>query len=126
MEKYELGLKKKSFSLYYNGGEIWSEHLDSLYDQKELLKQKFLKDLEVIRRPSTSSYIGIAMNETEVDIEILDLIIDSFTSMSKPLKKVVFIGLKSKMKSYINKKNAETPFVMTCLDDYEKAKEWLI
>jgi len=36
MEKYKLGLKKKSFSLSYNGGEIWCEHLDSLYDQTEL------------------------------------------------------------------------------------------
>ncbi len=30
IEKIELGLKKKSFSMFFNGGEIWFEHLDSL------------------------------------------------------------------------------------------------
>lgn len=32
---------KKSFSLLYNGGDIRCEHLDSLYDKRELLLEKF-------------------------------------------------------------------------------------
>lgn len=126
MEKYELGLKKKSFSLFFNGGEIWCEHLDSLYSEKELLIQKFNQDLVQIRRPSTSSFIVINLDESEVDNEVLELIIHSFVTLQKPLRKVVFVGLNTKMKSYIKNKNKATSFTMTCINDYEKAKEWLI
>ena len=126
MKKYELGLNKKSFSLFYNGGEIWCEHLDSLYNEKDLLKQKFLQDLIQISRPSMSSFIAVDLDESEVDTEILELIINSFIMLKKPLCKVVFVGLNSKMKRYIKKKNADTSFFMICMDDYEKAKEWLV
>jgi hypothetical protein len=126
MKKYELGLNKKSFSLFYNGGEIWCEHLDSLYNEKDLLKQKFVQDLVQISRPSTSSFIAVDLDESEVDTEILELIINSFIMLKKPLRKVVFVGLNSKMKRYIKKKNVDTSFFMICMDDYEKAKEWLV
>lgn len=126
MEKHERGLNKKSFQLYFHGGEIWCEHLDSLYHQKDLLKQKFEQDLAIISRPSTSSFIAVNLDESEVNQEILKLIIDSFVMLTKPLRKVVFIGLNLKMKNYIKKKNAETVFAMACIDDFEKAKEWLV
>lgn len=126
MEKYELGLNKKSFSVFFNGGEIWCEHLDSIYKEKELLKQKFNQDLVQISRPSTSSFIVIDLDESEVDTEILELIIDSFVMLKKPLRKVVFVGLNARMKRYINKRNKDTSFTMTCIDDLEKAKEWLV
>jgi len=125
MEKYELGLNKKSFSIYYHGGEIWCEHLDSLYGEKELLLQKFRQDLIVIARPSTSSFIVVNLDESDVDKEMIEFIMNSFIELKKSLRKIVFVGLSSKMKSIIKKKNLETSFVMTCIDDYEKAKEWL-
>ena len=125
MEKYELGLNKKSFSIYYHGGEIWCEHLDSLYGEKELLLQKFRQDLIVIARPSTSSFIVVNLDESDVDKEMIEFIMNSFITLKKSLRKIVFVGLNSKMKSYIKKKNLETSFVVTCIDDYEKAKEWL-
>ena len=126
MEKYELGLKKKSFSLFYNGGEIWCEHLDSLYGEKELLKQKFKQDLIQISRPSASSFIIVDLDQSDVDREILELIVDSFAMLKKALCKVVFVGLDFKMKTYIKKRNADVSFMMTCIDDFEKAKEWLV
>jgi hypothetical protein len=126
MENHELGLNKKSFSLFYNGGEIWCEHLDSMYSEKDLLIQKFDQDMVQISRPSTSSFIAVAVAQSDVDRDILEHIIDSFIKMEKPLHKVVFIGLNLKMKSFVKKKNAEASFVMTCIDDFEKAKEWLV
>ena len=126
MEKYKLGLKKKSFSLSYNGGEIWCEHLDSLYDQTELLKQKFMEDLLQIQKPSSSSFIAVVLNESDVDGEILDQIINEFSSLMRQLRKVVFIGLTMKLKRYVKKRSIDTNFLMVCMDDLEKAKEWLV
>lgn len=124
MEKYELGSNKKSFALYYNGGEIWCEHLDSMCGERELILEKFNHDMEVIRRPSTSSYIVIDLDETEVDEALLDHIIDSMKGLEKQLCKVAFVGLNSKMKRFIKAKDSN--FVIRCIDDFEKAKEWLI
>lgn len=126
IEKYKLGLKKKSFSLAYNGGEIWCEHLDSLYDQTELMKQKFMGDLLQIRKPSSSSFIAVVLNESDVDGEILDQIINEFSNLKRQLRKVAFIGLTLKMKRYVKKRSADTNFLMVCMDDLEKAKEWLV
>ncbi|WP_395549155.1 MULTISPECIES: hypothetical protein [unclassified Lacrimispora] len=126
MEKYEYGLNKKSFSLFYNGGEVWCEHLDSLYGEKELLKQKFKWDLIEISRPSTSSFIAVVLDDSDVDKEVLDWIVDRFIMLNKPLRKIVFVGLDLKMKSYMKKKKVDSLFMMACIDDLEKAKEWLI
>lgn len=126
MEKYEFGLNKKSFSLFYHGGEVWCEHLDSLYGEKELLKQKFKQDLIEISRPSTSSFIAVVLDDSDVDKEVLNWIVDGFVMLNKPLRKIVFVGLDLKMKSYMKKKKADNSFMMACIDDLEKAKEWLI
>lgn len=126
MEKYELGLKKKSFSIFYNGGEIWCEHLDSLYDKTELLKQKFVQDLEQIDKPSASSFLAVVLNDSHVDKELLEQIVDHFSGLKKQLQKVAFIGLDANMKRYIKKRNANTTFPMICMDDLEKAKDWLV
>lgn len=126
IEKIELGLKKKSFSMFFNGGEIWFEHLDSLYDQTELIKQKFMQDLLEIQRPSTSSFIAVILDESNINGEILDLIINGFSNINKQLRKVVFIGLTIKMKRYVKKRSVNTNFMIICMDDLEKAKEWLV
>lgn len=126
MDQYPAGANKKSFSLFYNGGEIWCEHLDALYQSTELLKQKFYEDLKEIKRPSTSSVIAINLDQTEVTEEILELIVGSLCKLEKPIKKIVFIGLNSSMKRYIRKTAKTTNILLTCIDDYEKAKEWLI
>lgn len=126
VDKIEIGLKKKSFSMFFNGGEIWFEHLDSLHDQTELIKQKFTQDLLEIQRPSTSSFIAVILNESNINGEILDLIINEFLNLNKQLRKVVFIGLTMKMKRYVKKRSTHTNFLIICMDDLEKAKEWLV
>lgn len=126
MEKYELGLNKKSFSLYFNGGEIWCEHLDSLYEHTDLMKEKFRQDLLQISVPSTSGFIAVNLDETKVSQEEVKEIIDSLVGLDKSLRKVVFVGLNSKNKRYVKKRSNDTPFRMTCIDDFQEAKEWLL
>ncbi|MEE1002901.1 MAG: hypothetical protein U0L17_04090 [Acutalibacteraceae bacterium] len=126
MEKYELGINKKSFSLYFGGGEIWCEHLDSLCDRKDLFFEKFDNDLKTIKRPSASSYLAVILNETDVDREMIDYLLDTFISLDKPLKKIAFIGLDNKWNKYINKKNKGTYILMKSISDLEEAKNWLI
>ena len=124
MDKYEPGMNKKSFSLYYHNGAIWCEHLDALYDGRELIIKKFSQDLITIARPSTSSFIAMNVDESVVDKELLDYLLKALNSIEKTVQKVAIIGLKPGMKRYARKFNGK--FQIECIDDFEKAKEWLV
>ena len=43
---------KKSFVLYFGGGEIWFEHLDGIYQYAELALEKLCADSDFFCRPS--------------------------------------------------------------------------
>lgn len=125
----DLLIIRESFAMYYGGGQIWFEQLDALSVHKDIVKEKFLKDLEVIRRPSAPAFLAINLNETLVDEEIAGVITDGLCKVERRIIKVVFVGLsrdgkklmKKALKSYM-----EDKFVYHFMDDYEKAKEWLV
>lgn len=62
-----VGINKKSFSMFFGGGEIWFEHLDGLYGYTNLAIEKFEKDYQECKRPSFPSLIAINLDETEVN-----------------------------------------------------------
>ena len=121
-----LGTDKKSFSLFYNGGSIWCEHLDSLYNEYEIVKAKFTQDLAEIKKPSESAFIAIALAQTEVTKEILNFLYDGLTRIDRPLQKIVLIGLSFPMKRYAKKTWKDAGFLINCIDDFEHAKMWLL
>ena len=121
---------RESISMFFGDGEIWFEQLDALSIYKDVILDKFLKDMETIKRPSSSAFIGINLNESLVDKEIADTIISNLSQASSFIKKVVFVGLDRKgiklMKQSIDNNQKSTGFVYTFINDYEKAKEWLV
>lgn len=128
--KLEAGIHKKSFALNYNGGMIWCEHLDSLGDSSHIVVDKFEKDMQQLIKKSTPAYVAVNLDETLVNREILEKIVYSYRDMDKDLKKVAFIGLSRRNKKLLHKivKGSQKPitYIVTCIDDYEKAKEWLV
>lgn len=128
--KIAAGKKKKSMSLYFNNGEIWFEHLDSLGSNQEYLKQKFQNDLPMIKRPSGSAYVCVNLDETEVNSQILEFILYTFRDMEKLIRKVAFVGLNRQGRKSLKEliKNSDVPisFLIKCFNDYQLSKEWLI
>ena len=128
--KLEAGIKKKSFSLYYNNGEIWCEHLDSLGDHKRIVKDKFKEDLLEVKKVSAPSLVAVNLDETMVDQDILEMILYSYRDLDKDVKKVVFVGLSRRsvrlMNKIIRESNRKITYITTCINDFEKAKEWLV
>lgn len=124
MKESNIGLDKNSFSISFKGGEIWIEHLDSIQDAA-CIKEKFIQDLTQIKRPSTSSFIAINLEQSDVNEELLTYIIDSLCRIEKPIRKVVFLGLQYELKQLLNKRKKEINYIVKCMDDFEKAKEWL-
>lgn len=120
---------RESFAMYFGGGQIWFEQLDALSVHKDIVKEKFIKDLEVIRRPSAPAFLAVNLNETLVDEDIAGMIVAGLRMVERRILKVVFVGLNKEGKKLLKKalRNfMEDKFVYQFIDDYEKAKEWLV
>lgn len=119
---------RESMKLAYCGGEIWFEQLDSLSVYKDIVIEKFTKDMEYMKRPSYPAFIAVNLCNTLVDLEIAELIIKGLTRIERVILKLVFVGLCKADKKLIKSllKEHRHTFVYAFIDDYEKAKEWLI
>jgi hypothetical protein len=124
------GTHKKSFAMSYMGGEIWFEHLDGMYSYTEEVIQKFLKDIPNIAKTSAPSLIAVNLDDTFIDDQIIKIISDTYISNAKYLHKLVFVGLnhysRNKMKKAFQKRNGQYQFAINYINDFEKAKEWLV
>jgi hypothetical protein len=127
MDGMELpGFKKKSFSMYYGGGEIWFEHLDGMYGYTDLAIQKLASDYIQLKKPSMPSLIAVNLDETQVNEELCNEIARAFTVKEKRYTKIVFIGVKRQQKKLLQRLLSNNGFALAFINDFEKAKEWLI
>lgn len=120
------GVTKKSFSLFYNGGEIWCEHLDGIHGYTDIAVEKLNIDYEVLRKPSKPGFIAINVAETKCEEKLLDAVCEKLTSGEKKIMRVVFVGVPIIKKSYIRNKLTDAGFEFEFINDFEKAKHWLI
>ena len=60
------GLKKKSFAMFFGGGEIWFEHLDGLFQFSNIAIAKLSEDYRTFKRPSTPALIAFILDDTAV------------------------------------------------------------
>lgn len=123
-EDQHSGLHVNSFSIGYRGGSIWIEHLDAM--DEEDLAPKLTRDLHEIRKPSTSSFLAVNVDETPLSRETFSFILGALDAVDKPFLKVAFVGLSPKLKRYAHKYRGSVHFVFACFDDFELAKEWLL
>ena len=119
---------RPSMKFAFMGGEIWFEQLDSLSIHTELAMNKFSEDLKQIRRISSPSRIAVNINETLLTEEFADLLVNELCLSDKYITKLVFVGTdfatKRKIKKRFNKKDYS--FSVGFINDYEKAKIWLM
>lgn len=120
------GFKKKSFQLNYNNGEIWCEHLDGLYGFSDLVMEKFNSDYSLFKRPSSSSYMAINIDETVITQETMDVIVDKLLNGDKAFTKICVVGADGPTKRQLKKHLSSGSFILGFTNDFEKAKEWLI
>ena len=121
-----VGINKKSFSMFFGGGEIWFEHLDGLYGYTNLAIEKFEKDYQECKRPSLPSLIAINLDETEVNDRLVHAVTEKLLHGEKRFTRVVFVGVNRTEKRNIKQLLREAPFACNFINDFEKAKEWLV
>ncbi|MGN1416868.1 MAG: hypothetical protein ACI4XF_08495 [Oscillospiraceae bacterium] len=120
------GLKKKSFSMFFGGGEIWFEHLDGIYDQTELAIEKLMNDSKQFCRPSLPSLIAVNVDETVVSDELIDAVSDRLLNSCKRFTRVAIVGADSTSVRKFKRSFREAPFALYFTNDFERAKEWLV
>ena len=120
------GVKKKSFSMHFGGSEIWFEHLDGIYGYTELAVQKLEKDYEQFKRPSMPALIAVNLDETLGDDKLINAIAEKLLNGGKRFMRVVFVGADRNTKKKLKNAFSGAPFALTFINDFEKAKEWLV
>lgn len=125
-QKEFAGINKKSFSMFFGGGEIWFEHLDGVYEYTNLAIEKLENDYQQFKRPSKPSLIAINLDETVVDDALIGAIAEKLLNSDKRFTRVVFVGVDKKVKRKIENVLEGASFALDFINDFEKAKEWLV
>lgn len=121
------GVRKKSFSLPFSGGEIWFEHLDGMYQYTELVFEKLKNDSYTFLLPSRPAYIAFVLDETLITSDLIDEIVRLLCSDIKQFMRICFIGTDRKSKKLLRcALSVKNGFSVAFINDMEKAKEWLI
>ena len=120
------GVRKKSFSMYFGGGEIWFEHLDGMDEHTNLVIEKLEKDYCQFKSPSKPSLIAINLDETIVNNIIINAITQKLLNSDKRFTRVVFVGVNRAIKRKIKVAFSKKTFALNFINDFEKAKEWLV
>ena len=124
--KEPRGINKKSFCMFFGGGEIWFEHLDGLYEHTQAAMEKLNKDYESFKKPSAPSLIAVNLDETYVADELLSAVCEKLTDGEKNFTRVVFVGTDVKTRRKIKATLSDAAFALAFINDFEKAKEWLV
>lgn len=121
----QAAIRKKSFELNFNGGTIWCEHLDGMGTSEDEVIAKFNEDKREFSRPSVSSFMIIDLDKTDITGQIVTMITDTILESDKLFRKIAFVGVERhwhKQLGRVMQKRIAVRFI----DDYEKAKEWVI
>ena len=90
------GYRKKSFLLYYNGGEIWFEHLEGMYGNEDLVLKKLNFDIPLFIKPSSTSFICFVFYDTVVTDNIILAVKKTVLESNKYFTRIAFCGLDRK------------------------------
>lgn len=112
--------------MYFVGAEICFEHLDGIYEYTDLAIEKSENDYFEFNRPSMPSLIAINLDETLVDDKLIYAVAEKLLNSDKQFMRVVFVGINISVKRKIKKALLETSFALNFINDFEKAKEWLV
>ena len=121
-----LGLRKKSFSMYFGGGEIWFEHLDSLGARTDLALTKLAGDSRRFLQPSAPSLIAVNLDETRVTAALISALQSQLMQGGKRFTRVVLVGTGSVARIRLRRSLTGAPFALCFINDFERAKEWLV
>lgn len=127
IDKHNL-IIRDSRPLPYANTLIWCAEFDSLSTHTDIAVSKFLRELSLLKRPSSPSLIAVNLNETLVTQEFAMVMVSSLTSLSYKIKRVAFVGASLSVRAHMSfaLKRTDCFFAYGFFSDYEQAKIWLV
>ncbi|MBP0990889.1 MAG: hypothetical protein J5874_06915 [Oscillospiraceae bacterium] len=120
------GYRKKSFLLYYNGGEIWFEHLEGMYGNEDLVTEKLNSDIPLFTRPSSTAFICFVFYETVITDNVILAVKKAVLESKKRFTKIAFCGVDRKNQKQFKRVLSDQGFGIEFFDGIEEAKAWLL
>lgn len=120
----EAGIRKKSFELSFHDGKIWCEHLDSMGTCEQAVLDKLTADAVLFSRPSVSSFMIINLDDTVITDAIFQRLTDTLASVQK-FRKIALVGIPREWQKRFRSMLTGHGAVITFLNDYEQAKQWI-
>lgn len=120
------GYRKKSFLLYYNGGEIWFEHLEGLYGNEDLVIEKLNSDVPQLTKPSATSFVCFVFFDTAITDNIVLAVKEAVLGSNKHFTKIAFCGLNKRDQKKFKREFSDRGFGIAFFDGLEDAKVWLL
>lgn len=121
---------RESFAMFFGGGKIFFVQLDGLYDHKALVMEKFERDMQTLKKPSSPSQMGLHLKDTAVDGEMAQNMLLQMNGPDQHIQKVAIVGLKWRDKRFFKRllRDMDPPVRYACdfFEDYEQAKIWLV
>ncbi len=123
-----LGTRTHSMKLAFHGGEIYFLHLDAFGDREDLVLSRIAADAPTMLRPSYPAFAGVNVDETILTPRIIEAIVDVLADERKVFRKIAIVGCSGKDRRVFERALAEArvDYPVAFINDFEKAKEWLI
>lgn len=118
---------RKSFAIPFAGTMLWCEELDALGAHRELVQDKFLRDMAQVNKPSTPALVVMNLHSTSVDRPLASLFARELAAAVPHVRKVAFAGVNIKTRKLLTAalEAAGPGFAYSFFLDFERAKEWL-
>ena len=120
------GIREKSFSLPFAGGEIWFEHLDGMGPYAVLAVQKLRADAAEFHRPSATGFIAFVLDEIVMTEALISEITEALLWPGKQFRRAAFVGADGLSRKMLKKRLGGHGFALRFFDGIEPAKEWLM
>jgi len=112
--------------LYYNGGEIWFEHLEGMFGYEDLVLEKLYTDVPLFTKPSSTSFICFVFFDTVVTDRIVLAVKKAVLESGKHFTGIAFCGLNRRTREKLKKALSDQGFRIAFCDGLEDAKAWLL
>ena len=130
MPSEERLIVRESFAMFFGGGKIFFVQLDGLGTHRELVMEKFYRDMETLLKPSMPSQMGLHLKDTAIDRDMMARMIIAMGAPGQHMQKVAVVGLpwraRRLWKRLQRSADPQSRYALAFFEDYEQAKLWLI
>ncbi len=96
------------------------------YEYTDIAVQKLENDFPSFKKPSSPSLFAVNLDETVIDDKLIQALADKLVHGGKRFTRVAVVGADAVSRRKLKKALCGGGFALKFINDFEKAKEWLV